>query len=118
MAASARLSPKSQLALARYCKSRGITKTQALERGIALLLQHDGASAHHPAFEAYQRLQGEFARAPHKPESIRTLKRHLDEKYPASLTSAAYAKSTNDDSRTAPSANRSVRYSAGTGGPK
>jgi hypothetical protein len=83
MTVSARLSPKTQLALARYCKSHGLTKTQALERGIALLLQHDGAGAHHPAFEAYRRLRGEFARAAGKPESTQTLKRHLDEKYPA-----------------------------------
>jgi hypothetical protein len=61
MAVSARLSSKTQLALARYCKSRGITKTQALERGLALLLQQDGTSVHHPALEAYQRLPGEFA---------------------------------------------------------
>jgi hypothetical protein len=86
MAISARLDPKMQLALARYCKTHGLTKTQALERGIALLLHSEGARAHHPAFESFERLRSRFAedasvRRGH--EAIDALKRHLDEKYPA-----------------------------------
>jgi hypothetical protein len=45
MAISARLSSKIQLALARYCKAHGLTKTEALERGIQLLLRYEGERA-------------------------------------------------------------------------
>jgi hypothetical protein len=86
MSVSARLSPKTQLALARYCKVHGITKTQALERGIALLLRHEGRGAHHPAFISFERLHARLSQnsaSEHKRDSIDTLKRHLDEKYPA-----------------------------------
>jgi hypothetical protein len=37
MAVSARLRSKTPLALTRYCKAHGLTKTQALERGAAQL---------------------------------------------------------------------------------
>jgi hypothetical protein len=85
VAVSARLTIKTQLALARYCKAHGLTKTQALERGIALLIQHDGAGARHPAYSSFERL---LDRLPHTPDakreadSISSMKRHLDEKYP------------------------------------
>ncbi len=85
MAVSARLGPKTERALARYCKIHGLTKTQALERGIALLTQREGATASHPAYAAFERLFArlELTSAPtHQPDSIDTLKRHLDEKYP------------------------------------
>ena len=85
MAVSARLAPKTQLALARYCKAHGLTKTQALERGIALLLQHEGVRARHPAFASFERLRDRLPRASgleHEHDSTDTLKRHLDEKYP------------------------------------
>jgi len=85
MAVSARLGPKTQLALARYCKARGLTKTEALERGIALLLRHEGRRAHHPAFTSFLRLREQLSQAStsnHKSGSNETLKRHLDEKYP------------------------------------
>lgn len=86
MAVSARLGTKTQLALARYCKAHGLTKTEALERGIALLLQHEGLRARHPAFTSFERLRDRLSRAPaldNSHDSIGTLKRHLDEKYPA-----------------------------------
>jgi hypothetical protein len=86
MAVSARLTPKTQLALARYCKAHGLTKTEALERGIALLLQHEGRGARHPAYAAFQRLRGRLVPSSsaeaHGHDSA-ALKRHLDEKYPA-----------------------------------
>jgi hypothetical protein len=85
MAVSARLGSKTQLALARYCKVHGLTKTEVLERGIALLLQHEGLRAQHPAFASFERLRERLSQAPaleHKHDSMGTLKRHLDEKYP------------------------------------
>jgi hypothetical protein len=83
MSVSARLSPKTQLALARYCKAHGLTKTQALERGIDLLLLHEGEGAHHPAFLAYQRLrdQNSASTARKSQESTESIKRHLDAKH-------------------------------------
>jgi hypothetical protein len=85
MAVSVRLVPKTQLALARYCKANGLTKTEALERGIALLLKHEGKRAQHPAFAAFQRLNQSSSRPAPQESKDRTtdaLKRHLDEKYP------------------------------------
>jgi hypothetical protein len=84
MAVSARLGPKTQLELARYCKAHGLTKTEALERGIALLLRYEGSRAHHPAFTSFVRLREQLSQATAnpKPDSIDTLKRRLDEKYP------------------------------------
>jgi hypothetical protein len=84
MSVSARLNPKTQLALARYCKAHGLTKTEALERGIALLLRDEGEGAHHPTFLAYQRLRGQnsaVASERKSQESTRPIKRHLDEKH-------------------------------------
>jgi hypothetical protein len=81
MAISARLSSKTQLALIRYCKAHGLTKTEALERGIQLLLRSEGEGAHHPAWTSFQRLR--IQRSKDELESVDTLKRHLDEKYPA-----------------------------------
>jgi hypothetical protein len=72
------------LALARYCKAHGLTKTEALERGIALLLNHEGKGAHHPAFLAYQRLRDQKLPADRErksQESSRAIKRYLDEKH-------------------------------------
>ena len=85
MAVSARLGTKTQLALARYCKAHGLSKTQALERGIALLMQHEGAKAQHPAYVAFVRLRDRLAHtdaAKNQADSVSSLKRHLDEKYP------------------------------------
>jgi hypothetical protein len=84
MAVSARLGTKTQLALARYCKAHGLTKTQALERGIALLIQHEGARAQHPAYASFERLRDRLSSTSPKREldSSSSLKRHLDEKYP------------------------------------
>jgi hypothetical protein len=94
MAISARLARKTQLALLRYCKAHGVTKTEALERSIALLIRHDGEGApHHPAFSSFERLREQLcapntdARAhtahDRKLGTSETLKRHLDEKYSA-----------------------------------
>lgn len=84
MAISARLSHKVQLALIRYCKAHGLTKTEALERGIDLLVASEGGRAGHPAFAAYERLRPRLAAAAPKDalESIDSIKRSLDEKYP------------------------------------
>lgn len=85
MAVSARLGTKTQLALARYCKAHGLSKTQALERGIALLMQHEGAKAQHPAYVSFVRLRDRLAHAgaaKNQPDSVSSLKRHLDAKYP------------------------------------
>jgi hypothetical protein len=84
MSISARLPAKTLRALERYCKAHGLTKTEALDRGIALLLEEERGGAHHPAFDAFERLR------PHLTEggvsepidSVRDLKRRLDEKYP------------------------------------
>ena len=84
MAISARLNSKTQLALSRYCKAHGLTKTQALERGIGLLLHHEGEGAHHPAFLAYQRLREQrfpSTGARRSQESTQAIKRYLDAKH-------------------------------------
>lgn len=86
VAVSVRLVPKTLLALTRYCKAHGVTKTQALERGIALLLKHEGRRASHPAFTSFQRLGAQLSRARSQESADTTtdaLKGHLDEKYPA-----------------------------------
>jgi hypothetical protein len=80
------LVPKTLLALTRYCKAHGLTRTQAVERGIALLLKHEGPQSQHPAFTSFQRLSGRLAEqdpAPSEDATPDALKRHLDEKYPA-----------------------------------
>jgi hypothetical protein len=83
MAISARLPLKTQRALARYCRRHGITKTEALERGIAFLLQEEKRQEKHPAFVAFERLRAELRAVPARQlESVATLKRRLDEKYP------------------------------------
>lgn len=85
MTVSARLSPKVQLALTRYCKAHGLTKTQAIERGIAMLLSSEGQGDKHPAFAAYERLRPQLVATADSQgtlESVESLKRRLDEKYP------------------------------------
>lgn len=84
MSVSARLSPKTQLALARYCKAHGLTKTEALERGIDLLLRHEGGGAHHAAFLAYRRLRDQnfpSTGTRKSQESTASIKRYLDAKH-------------------------------------
>lgn len=74
-----------QIALARYCKTHGLTKTEALERGLDLLLAREAQGKQHPAFDAYERLRPQLtgrAEARGSGDSIASLKRHLDEKYP------------------------------------
>jgi hypothetical protein len=58
-----------------------LTKTEALERGIRLLLCLEGKQAHHPAWTSFERLRIGKSKEPR--ESVSTLKRYLDEKYPA-----------------------------------
>jgi len=82
MSISARLPAKTLRALERYCKTHGITKTEALDRGIALLLNEERESAHHPAFDAFVRLRRQLTEASSPLESVRDVKRRLDEKYP------------------------------------
>lgn len=85
MSISARLRPKMQIALVRYCKTHGLTKTEALERGLDLLLASETEGKRHPTFDAYERLRPRLtARADPKRrlDSVAPVKRHLDEKYP------------------------------------
>jgi hypothetical protein len=56
MTISARLDRKTVAALERFCKANKITKTQAIERGITVLLEQSQEQAH-PAFLAYQQLK-------------------------------------------------------------
>lgn len=84
MTISARLDAKTQLALTRYCKARGISKTQAIERGIRLLLEEKSMDKH-PAYAAYLRLQSQLdagSASRKTATSSKSLKEYLDEKYP------------------------------------
>lgn len=56
MSVSARLSHKTVTELDRFCKANKITKTEAIERGIAALLEQSLGQAH-PAFAAFQQLK-------------------------------------------------------------
>lgn len=85
MAISARMNPRLQLALVRYCKVHGLSKTQALERGVSLLLSSESQGEGHPAYVVYQRMRphlGSGAVLRGRQESIASMKRRLDEKYP------------------------------------
>jgi hypothetical protein len=46
---------KTEAALTRFCRARGITKTEAIERGLALLLDQD-RRGEHAAYVAYRQL--------------------------------------------------------------
>ena len=84
MATSARLAPKTLLALQRYCKAHGVTKTQALEQGIALLLRYEGQRGKHPAYLAYLSQRGQPSApssARRSQESTQSIKRYLDAKH-------------------------------------
>jgi hypothetical protein len=83
MSVSARLSVKTRAALDRYCKHRGVTKTQALEQGIQLLLE-SAADEHHASYLAFMRLRSKLpTNASDSAKSSMAMKRHLDAKYPA-----------------------------------
>jgi hypothetical protein len=56
MAVSARLKREVEVKLTRLCRQRGISKTQAIERGLELLMAQERESAH-PAYLAYQQLK-------------------------------------------------------------
>lgn len=56
MATSARLDRKTTVALEQFCKANSITKTEAIERGINVLLAQEQEEAH-PAFAVYQQLK-------------------------------------------------------------
>jgi hypothetical protein len=51
MAVSARLKRSTGARLTRFCRARGISKTEAIEQGLQLLLEAD--RGHHPAYLAY-----------------------------------------------------------------
>jgi len=82
MSVSARLSVKTRSALERYCKHRGITKTQALERSIQLLLE-TAEESHHAAYLAFLRLRDRLPPGGGDAgKGSSTIKRLLDAKYP------------------------------------
>ena len=56
MAVSARLKREVHARLTRFCRARGISKTEAIERGLELLLEQDRGQAH-PAYLAYRQLK-------------------------------------------------------------
>ena len=56
MATSARLDRKTTAALERFCNANRITKTEAIERGINILLARAQEEVH-PAFAVYQQLK-------------------------------------------------------------
>jgi hypothetical protein len=88
MTVSARLESKTKLALARYCKAQGLTKTQAIERGIHLLLKEENSVEKHSAYLAYLRLEGRLeaqqeTATDKAASSSRPMRDRLDAKYPA-----------------------------------
>ena len=56
MTVSARLCSSTKASLTRFCKDKGITKTEAIERGIEMLLSKDKTDLH-PAYAAYKQLK-------------------------------------------------------------
>ena len=58
MAASARLNSNLESWLARYCRSKGVSKTEVIELGLRMVRRtEDGTEAHlHPAFAAFQKV--------------------------------------------------------------
>ena len=74
-----------QLALMRYCKTHGLTKTEALARGVDLLLASERDPRGHPAFGAFERLRARLPKTVASKSvlgSVDSIKRRLDEKYP------------------------------------
>ena len=83
MGTSARLSAGTEQALKRYCKRHGITRTEALERGIGLLVSEPDDNRH-PAWIAFEHIRGRLPSAQGVPAVDSTeMKRHLNAKYPA-----------------------------------
>lgn len=82
MAVSARLKRETEAKLTRFCRARGISKTEAIERGVDLLIANDRGDAH-PAFLAYQQLtfvpEAPSAARPRSSDAMRTA---LRAKYP------------------------------------
>ena len=79
------LKATTQLAFERYCKAKGITKTQALERGIKLLLQEEYLR-HHSSYSAFLRMQDRLTAKKlnterKNPSISRQQKAYLDAKY-------------------------------------
>ncbi|MGH8701839.1 MAG: hypothetical protein ACREVR_11790 [Burkholderiales bacterium] len=56
MAVSARLRRDIDAKLKRFCSTRGISKTEAIERGLELLIEQDRSQAH-AAYLAYRHLK-------------------------------------------------------------
>ena len=58
MAASARLNDDLESWLGRYCRSKGISKTEVIELGLRMVRRtENGTEAHlHPAFAAFQKV--------------------------------------------------------------
>ena len=85
MPTSARLSRELESRLAAYCARHGVSKTEVIERGLELLLEHGDETGRHPAFIAYQRIAGRLRPEPERrrrASSSDAIRRALRAKYP------------------------------------
>jgi len=57
MPISARLKRATEVKLAAYCEQHGVSKTDAIAKGLQLLFEFDRNAGHHPAFVAFQRIE-------------------------------------------------------------
>jgi len=81
MAVSARLKRSTSARLTRFCRARGISKTEAIERGLALLLDED--QDQHAAYLAYLQLKLVPERAgPAGQRSSAAMRKAIRAKYP------------------------------------
>lgn len=75
MAVSARLRRGIDAKLSQFCKTRKISKTPAIERGLELLFEQEGSRAH-PAYLAYRQLklvpERSVPHGKHSSDAIRT----------------------------------------------
>lgn len=82
MAVSARLRRDLDVKLKRFCSVRGISKTDAIERGLELLVEQDRKQAH-PAYLAYLQLKRVPERArPAGKRSSGAMRTAMRAKYP------------------------------------
>lgn len=81
MSISARLRPQAELALKRYCRNRGISKTEAVERGLELLLRTEQGDKH-SAWLAFDRIRPSLSPDSSDDRPSAEVKKLLDAKYP------------------------------------